>query len=207
MITNNKSRAVGRPREFDERKVLSKLMESFWTRGFDGTSLSELVSVSGVQKASLYAAFGDKQAIYLRALSSYDNQLLATIKGLLGDKRKPARRRFSTLFRGSIARAVSGDRSGCFLCSAAADRAEVDPDTAKIVRRDLRKLERLFGDALDGCLESREQQTLAACALLAAYVGLQSLARAGYPVKSLESIVSNAIGTIPAGMATRARLA
>ena len=203
-MENNKSRAVGRPREFDETEVLTRLMDSFWENGFDGTSLSELVSVSGVQKASLYAAFGDKQAIYLKALSLYDRRLLDMIASVLGDKRKTARRRFSSLFRTGITRAAAGDRSGCFLCSAAADRAELDAETGKIVRRDLRKLENIFSDALGGLYDSAEQQQLAARHLLAVYVGLQSLARAGYPVRSLESIVTQAVGDIPNPAAERA---
>jgi TetR/AcrR family transcriptional repressor of nem operon len=203
-MTNNKTRVVGRPREFDQAVVLAGIMGQFWVRGFEGTSMSDLVASSGIQKASLYAAYGDKQAIYLKSLSLYNKQLLSNLGQILGDIRRPARRRFGDLFRGSVERVASGDRDGCFLCSAAADRADTDPETAAIVQRDLLRLERLFHSTLDGLYASRSGQVRAARHLLAIYVGLQTLSRAGHPVQSLESIVTEALATIPEGPRPRA---
>lgn len=193
---NSKTRGAGRPREFDETEVLLKLMEVFWSRGFDGTSMSDLVAAAGVQKASLYAAYGDKRSIYLKALSSYDDRLVAAIRDVLGNA-GTARDRFTRLFCGGIDRAASGDLRGCFICSAAADQADIDPRAREIVQDGLDRLESLFSDVLAGPLADEAARATAARHLLAVYVGIQSLARAGYPSQSLISVLRAAINSIP----------
>ena len=54
---------VGRPREFDEEIALTEIMNVFWAKGFEGTTLNDLVSATGMKKGSLYAAFGDKRVV------------------------------------------------------------------------------------------------------------------------------------------------
>lgn len=61
----------GRPRNFDPDKALDQALEIFWRNGFQGASLSELTEAMGLSKPSLYAAFGDKEALYLKALERY----------------------------------------------------------------------------------------------------------------------------------------
>lgn len=63
--------ARGRPREFDIEEALNKALRVFWTRGFSATSLSDLTEATGVGRTGLYAAFGDKEAIFLKALDRY----------------------------------------------------------------------------------------------------------------------------------------
>ena len=62
---------LGRPREFDEAETLRRILDVFWTLGFEGTSLNELMEATGLQKGSLYAAFGDKRALFEAALDRY----------------------------------------------------------------------------------------------------------------------------------------
>ena len=60
---------MGRPREFNEEEALAKIMDVFWARGFEGATVSDLMAATGLKKGSLYAAFGDKRAMYLKALA------------------------------------------------------------------------------------------------------------------------------------------
>lgn len=62
---------TGRPREFDPDVVLEKAMEAFWERGYESTSIADLLEVTGLQKGSLYKAFGDKHSLYLASLRRY----------------------------------------------------------------------------------------------------------------------------------------
>jgi AcrR family transcriptional regulator len=62
---------MGRPREFDTDAALEKAMRLFWAKGYEGTSLSDLTATLGISKPSLYAAFGDKQALFRAALERY----------------------------------------------------------------------------------------------------------------------------------------
>jgi AcrR family transcriptional regulator len=64
---------MGRPRQFDEKHVLRAVREQFWNAGYAATSLEDLKRVSGLGKGSLYAAFGDKHQLFLRALRSYND--------------------------------------------------------------------------------------------------------------------------------------
>ncbi len=66
----------GRPRTFDEEKALDTALAVFWRKGYQGASLAELTQAMGISKPSLYAAFGNKEQIYLAALKRYREQQL-----------------------------------------------------------------------------------------------------------------------------------
>lgn len=61
----------GRPREFDADEVLEKALRVFWMRGYEGTSMSDLTEAMGINRPSLYAAFGNKEELFRRALDRY----------------------------------------------------------------------------------------------------------------------------------------
>src|SRR4051812_42751972 len=63
--------AKGRPREFDTEKALERAMHVFWRKGYEGASLTDLTEAMGINRPSLYAAFGDKAALFRRALDKY----------------------------------------------------------------------------------------------------------------------------------------
>lgn len=65
---------VGRPRAFDSEKALEMALEVFWRKGYDGTSLADLTDAMGINKPSLYAAFGNKEQLFLKAVERYENR-------------------------------------------------------------------------------------------------------------------------------------
>ena len=70
-MIQNSARPRGRPRSFDETGAVEKAIQVFWSKGYDGVTIDDLVSGMGVGRPSLYAVFGDKRAIFLRALRAY----------------------------------------------------------------------------------------------------------------------------------------
>src|ERR1700760_1247534 len=83
-MIQNTSRPVGRPRSFDETAALEKAGRVFWSKGYDGVTIDDLVAGMGVGRPSLYAVFGDKRAIFLRALKAYaERKGAAAAKALL----------------------------------------------------------------------------------------------------------------------------
>ena len=112
----NGGRPRGRPRNFDERDALEKATQVFWSKGYDGVTIDDLVAGMGVGRASLYAVFGDKRAIFLRVLKDY-----AEKKGALAVKVlfSPQRLRETATAKGSA--------PGCLLACVAplVDDAEV----------------------------------------------------------------------------------
>ena len=74
---------TGRPREFDEQQVLARARDVFWTRGYEATSVQDLVDALAVQRGSLYGAFGDKRSLYLKAVSVYARENRAQLEAAL----------------------------------------------------------------------------------------------------------------------------
>src|SRR5271168_2787327 len=80
MVQNN-SRSRGRPRNFDERDALERATQVYWSKGYDGVTIDDLVAGMGVGRPSLYSVFGDKRTLFLRVLKDY-----AEKKGALAAK-------------------------------------------------------------------------------------------------------------------------
>ncbi len=80
-MVQNGPKPRGRPRSFDERQALEKATQVFWSKGYDGVTIDDLVAGMGVGRPSLYAVFGDKRTIFLRVLRAY-----AEAKGALAAK-------------------------------------------------------------------------------------------------------------------------
>src|SRR5690348_10435542 len=70
-MSQNDARPRGRPRSFDERYALEKAIQVFWSKGYDGVTIDDLVAGMGVGRPSLYAVFGDKRTLFMRVLRSY----------------------------------------------------------------------------------------------------------------------------------------
>ena len=71
-IDEREESVIGRPREFDVDKALERAMELFWRQGYEGTSLADLTRELGLTRPSLYAAFGSKEGLFLKALDLYE---------------------------------------------------------------------------------------------------------------------------------------
>src|SRR6202795_3561961 len=71
MRQNKSSRRTGRPRSFDIDRALDRALQVFWRKGYEGASLSDLTKAVGVNRPSLYAAFGDKEALFRKVLGRY----------------------------------------------------------------------------------------------------------------------------------------
>src|ERR1700694_3242978 len=67
------SKAAGRPRSFDTGKALDRAVDVFWRKGYEGASLSDLTKAMGINRPSLYAAFGDKDKLFRKVLDRYDS--------------------------------------------------------------------------------------------------------------------------------------
>lgn len=74
MSTTTQMPCVGRPRAFDTNDALAKALEVFWRKGFEGTSLTDLTQAMGINKPSLYAAFGNKEQLFLKAIELYEQR-------------------------------------------------------------------------------------------------------------------------------------
>ena len=95
------ARRIGRPRSFDANQALDRALEVFRRKGYEGASLNDLTHAMGIERPSLYAAFGDKENLFRQALDRYSEQALGYINEALSEKR--ARTAIERLLRGTAA--------------------------------------------------------------------------------------------------------
>src|SRR5438105_11537411 len=111
----------GRPRSFDTEAALDRALEVFWRNGFQGASLSELTAAMGLSRPSLYAAFGDKESLYLKSLDRYAARRLAPHIAQL-EKEPDGRRAVEGYLRAMVAIVADPSHpSGCFVTTGTAD--------------------------------------------------------------------------------------
>jgi len=125
----------GRPREFCTEAALAAALGVFWTRGYEGSSLSELTEAMGITKPSLYAAFGNKEQLFHKALDLYEREKLAYTREALA---QPTARAVSEyLLRGALdAQTGAASPRGCLgVISATICGAEAQSIKADIVKR------------------------------------------------------------------------
>ena len=126
-MIRNSSRPRGRPRSFDEREALEKATQVFWSKGYDGVTIDDLVDGMGVGRPTLYSVFGDKRTLFLRVLKTYAEKKGArAAKALLSPQ--PLRGSLASFFRFIVESATEeGSAVGClFVCVAPlVDDAEV----------------------------------------------------------------------------------
>src|SRR5580704_2974444 len=92
--------ALGRPRSFDPGKALQAAMKVFWRKGYEGASLSDLTKAMGINRPSLYAAFGDKEALFRKVLDCYETGPAAYFSVALSQP--TARATVEQLLRGAV---------------------------------------------------------------------------------------------------------
>jgi AcrR family transcriptional regulator len=125
----------GRPREFDVDEALAAALLVFWRNGYEAASMAELTSAMGITKPSLYAAFGNKEALFHKALDLYEREKLAYMTSAL--EAPTAREVAERLFRGALQMQMSTcDPKGCLgVISSATCGAEAEPIKAEVVKR------------------------------------------------------------------------
>ena len=189
-------KTLGRPREFDEAETLRRILDVFWTLGFEGTSLSDLMDTTGLQKGSLYAAFGDKRAMYLKALALYESTAVnAAVAVLTG--RGSAAARIGKFLQAAIDPVVQrDDRRGCFLCNASVDQAVLDDETQRAVKQGFGRMSRALEQALTELGVHAKGRAEQAQHFLSVYFGLRVLAKGGQSVKALRAAKAAAMKTL-----------
>ncbi|MFD5227296.1 TetR/AcrR family transcriptional regulator [Streptomyces qaidamensis] len=140
---------MARTKEFDPDAALQAALELFWRRGYEATSMSDLVAHLGIGRASIYATFGNKHELYLKALDRYDRTGLPPILRELSQP-GPALPAVRKLVRRYAAEAADARErlNGCMVTNAAAELAPHDRATARHVERNWDQLEAVLHSTL-----------------------------------------------------------
>jgi AcrR family transcriptional regulator len=127
--------SLGRPRAFDIDKALDRALHVFWEKGYEGASLSDLTKAMGINRPSLYAAFGNKETLFRKALARYVKKTMAFVLDAINE---PTARRVAERLLRSAANMVTNSRNppGCLTVRGAlASGEEAEPIRLELALR------------------------------------------------------------------------
>lgn len=189
--------ARGRPREFCPDAALAAALGVFWAKGYEGASMAELTAAMGITKPSLYAAFGNKEQLFHKALSLYEQEKLAYTREAL---REPTARGVAEhIMRGAVAAQTSScDPKGCLgVIGATACGAEAESIKAEVIKRressSAALIERFRQAQRDGDLPDRVEPEALAEYLYTILQGMAVQAGAGATRDDLERVVDTSL--------------
>ena len=202
MVKKEEKRPRGRPRAYDPDRAMDRATGAFWRAGYSATSLDDLTAATGMNKPSLYSAFGDKHALYLATLERYTEAgRVAMVEALRPDVslREGLKRVCDTALHFYLP--VNETARGCFLIGTAATESVEDPEVRKRLREGLRLYDSLFEARIASARDAGEiaaDADPAALATMASAV-MHTLAlrsRAGDPPEMLRAIARAGVDLI-----------
>ena len=139
---------MARTKDFDENEVLAKAIQLFWRKGYNGTSLQDLIAGLGISRSSLYDTFGDKHQLYLKALSAY-RQTQVNVRNQILHAPVPAKVAIRQLMDLTIEQMIRDKQhKGCFLVNSAVETAPHDKATNNIVCQNDLEVENAFYEVI-----------------------------------------------------------
>jgi AcrR family transcriptional regulator len=191
----------GRTRQFNVDEALDRALEVFWARGYEGTTLPELTKAMGINRPSLYAAFGNKEQLFRKALERYQTGPMSFLTEAL--KEPTARAAAEAIFSGFIRMQRNRAKArGCLVVSGAL----ASGDEAETVRQELARLRQsivaVFRKRFERAVEDGDLPKGTDCATLGRYIatvlnGLAVQAASGTPEKELRLVAAMAMRAWP----------
>jgi len=184
---------MARTKEFDQEEALDKAMHLFWERGYEGTSVQDLVDTTGVQRQSLYDTFGSKHEIFLRSLTKYQ-AMVGDQLGNLKTRHQGGLQLVKAVLESCAAQTVS-DARGCFVANCGVELTTSDETVAEKVRMGRDGIQTLFQRCLEQAQKSGELKPLSSPSALAhflvnAYFGLRMLAKTRPSKAMIDDVVA-----------------
>jgi len=199
----------GRPRAYEPDVALGKALDLFRKQGFAATSLDDLSEATGMNRPSLYGAFGDKRELYVKSYQRYREDARASMVEIFRQE-MPVRQRLERIYAAALNIYLSGETGprGCFTVVTAASEAVGDPEIRAMVLEGLTDLDKAFANCFRRAKENGELPASADPAVLAqlASATIHTIAirsRARVPRKELEAIVKGAIDVMVGAAGTR----
>ncbi|WP_282609928.1 TetR/AcrR family transcriptional regulator [Pelagibius sp. Alg239-R121] len=188
---------MARTKEFDIEQALERAMTAFWSHGFAGTSVHDLVEAMQIQRGSLYGTFGDKRTLFRLAYERYDERRQ---KGM--DSKAPPTQAIRAWFARLVDEgcAENGTR-GCFIVNTALELEMHDDAMRETVAKSLQSIETFFFDNIeagqrDGSINTGVDARKTAQSMLSSVIGLRVLSRSRPERPLLQNIADSAISPI-----------
>ncbi|MCR8645424.1 TetR/AcrR family transcriptional regulator [Paenibacillus sp. N1-5-1-14] len=185
---------MARTREFDENIALDAAMKLFWEKGYEATSLSDLTARMGIQRPSIYSAFGDKKELFEATLRKYTMSHASDMRAQL-QSHSSVKKAFLALFEGVVAEEYAVDRSrGCFCINTMVELAPHDEKFEILTREHQMYLAVIFQEAIErgvnsGELDAHTDPKALSQALVLSLIGLSVMVKS----RPQRSFLDNAI--------------
>ena len=196
-----KPKLRGRPRAYEPEIALGKALDLFRKGGFAATSLDDLSAATGMNRPSLYGAFGDKRELYIKSYQRYRDDARAAMIDIFREE-LPIRKRLERIYAVALGIYLAGESPrGCFTVMTAASEAVADPQIRGMVLEGFSELDKAFANCFrlgrdKGELPASADPDVLAKLASATIHTIAIRARAGVPRKELEAIVNGAIGVM-----------
>ncbi len=191
---------MARTKEFDPDAALDLALDLFWRRGYEGTSLRDLLEGMDISRQSLYDTFGDKRSLFLKVLARYEKLAMdGLIRHLEGQRTLAAIRGFCEYFMSEIVHDT--DRGSCLMASTAIEVGRADPEIQATVKAYFTRVEAAMHAALVSATEAGEigpDRDLRGFArhLVNALHGLGIMGRAGASRPALRQMLNVALSVL-----------
>ena len=200
---------MARPREFDEEAVVRAARERLWDAGYAATSMTDLSEATGLGKTSLYGAFGDKHALFMRIFDEYSTGAVESAEADLGGPDAGAFERIRAYLLAN-ARGSAGNPRGCLLARGTSELAGTDEQVADRARRAYAELSTVFAGVVEAAQRAGDIAPAAdshalADLILAVHRGTEALGRGGAEEPALRALVEVFMTSLRDSAATSAR--
>ena len=191
---------MARPRNFDEQQVVERAMDLFWSKGYRETTPRELMEATGLSKSSLYATFGNKEGLFLRAMARYVALNRAQMRSMLAqpDLRSALEQMYEMVIQMSL-----GGPEGrtCLVCTTTLEAGAEDEALLASVQEGQRQILGVFQERLEqaqreGQLSPERDARGLAHFLMSNNNGIQVLARGGASRDDLQRVATQVIETV-----------
>lgn len=186
---------------FDENEVLAKAMNLFWKKGYAATSVQDLINHLGINRASLYDTFGDKEQLFKKSFELYRKNNIEGLKQFF-DSQKNVRKGFERLFENAIEEAVNDqDRKGCFVVNTTTELVPNDDSIEVILENNKSDFENMFFEYLQKGKEAGQIKTDKDLKSIAAlfytlYNGLRVVSKVQPNAKNLTDTINIALSVL-----------
>ncbi|WP_336749226.1 TetR/AcrR family transcriptional regulator [Pantoea vagans] len=193
----------GRPKVFDREAALDKALNLFWTHGYEGTSLADLVAATGAKAPTLYAEFVNKEGLFRAAMERYVEKFSAWREAALGDDQLPVDRAIEAYFRSTATCFTERDSpGGCFFICTSTALSAASAEIAAMLQQQHQSQEHVLSDFLLARQQRGELSPAVNIPALSRYLGcmLQGMsvrAREGAERDDLEGIIDTLMAMWP----------
>jgi TetR/AcrR family transcriptional repressor of nem operon len=195
---------MARSKDFDESEVLAKAVKLFWLKGYNGTSMQEMVDALGISRSSLYDTYGDKHTLYLKALEFYQTNSFHQVNSILATT--PSAKETIKRLLEFIAHALVSDKQhkGCFMLNAEVEVAMHDPEVMNMVCKNDRQIESTLYETIkkgqqNGEITNTQDATTLTHFLVNTIKGIRVSAKSSTDLSFFDDIIRTSLSVLDQG--------